>query len=157
RPDCAGAQELAKEDERLQNAPLSAEEKLSAWRKAVREKVASDPAEGAWLVGQDIATAAPLAAKGLTVAGIVQHLCERAAKQLESAQKFKHLSPDPPLARSHGTKYPILQGPMTRVSDTAAFADAVATGGALPFLALALLRKAETEKLLAETKTKLGA
>ena len=32
----------------------------------------------------------------------------------------------------------------------------VAAGGALPFLALALLRKAETEKLLAETKAKLG-
>ena len=45
---------------------------------------------------------------------------------------------------------------MTRVSDTAAFAGAVAEGGALPFLALALLRKAETEQLLKETKAKLG-
>ena len=79
------------------------------------------------------------------------------AKQLERRETdFDTSRPDSPLAKSHGTKYPILQGPMTRVSDTAAFADSVAAGGALPFLALALLRKAETEKLLAETKAKLG-
>ncbi|MFM8273965.1 MAG: beta-ketoacyl synthase N-terminal-like domain-containing protein, partial [Gemmata sp.] len=81
---------------------------------------------------------------------------ERVAKHLASARKLQHLAPDSPLAKSHGTKYPILQGPMTRVSDTAAFANSVADGGALPFLALALLRKAETDKLLAEAKAKLG-
>ncbi|AWM36377.1 Phenolphthiocerol synthesis polyketide synthase type I Pks15/1 [Gemmata obscuriglobus] len=156
RPDCAGAQELAKDDERLQHAALSAEEKLTAWRDAVRARVAADPADGVWLVGQDVVTAAPLAAKGVTVAGVVQLLCERAGKALESAKRLGHLRPDAPLAKAHGTKYPILQGPMTRVSDTAAFAASVAGGGALPFLALALLRKAETEKLLAETKAKLG-
>src|SRR5207248_1139583 len=76
---------------------------------------------------------------------------------VESNRHLCHLAEGAPLAQSHGTKYPILQGPMTRVSDTAAFADAVAAGGALPFLALALLRKAETEALLAETKAKLGS
>ena len=157
RPDCAGAQELAKEEERLQHATLPADEKLAAWREAVRVRVVSDPADGVWLAGQDVVTAAPLAAKGLTVAGVVQAICERSAKQLATAKRLAHLAPDSPLAKSHGTKYPILQGPMTRVSDTAAFADSVAAGGALPFLALALLRKAETEKLLAETKAKLGA
>ncbi|MBP3957468.1 acyltransferase domain-containing protein [Gemmata sp. G18] len=157
RPDCAGAQELAKEDERLQHATLSADEKLAAWREAVRTRVAADPAAGVWLCGQDVVNAAPLAAKGLTVAGVVQAICARVTHQLETAKRLKHLAPDAPLAKSHGTKYPILQGPMTRVSDTAAFADSVAAGGALPFLALALLRKAETEKLLAETKAKLGA
>ena len=45
-----------------------------------------------------------------------------------------------PLAQSHGTRYPLVQGPMTRVSDRAEFAAAVAEGGALPFLALALMR-----------------
>jgi acyl transferase domain-containing protein/NAD(P)H-dependent flavin oxidoreductase YrpB (nitropropane dioxygenase family)/short-subunit dehydrogenase/acyl carrier protein len=156
RPDCPAALELAKEDERLQAANLSAAAKLTAWRTAVRAAVAGDPAQGVWLVGQDVVNAAPLAAKGVTVAGVVQHVVERVAKQVESARKLRPLAPDAPLAKSHGTKYPILQGPMTRVSDTAAFADSVAAGGALPFLALALLRKAETEKLLSETKAKLG-
>ena len=156
RPDCAAAQELAKEDELIQHGALSAEEKLVAWRGAVATRVAADPTSGVWLIGQDVVTAAPLAARGRTVAGVVQALCERATKQLETAKRLAHLAPDSPLAKSHGTKYPILQGPMTRVSDTAAFADSVAAGGALPFLALALLRKAETEKLLAETKAKVG-
>src|SRR5262249_27381579 len=45
-----------------------------------------------------------------------------------------------------------VQGPMTRVSDTAAFAASVAEAGGLPFLALALLRRAEKEQLLKETR-----
>ena len=49
-----------------------------------------------------------------------------------------------PLAASHGTRYPIVQGPMTRVSDTAPFAKAVADAGGLPFLALALMGKDES-------------
>ena len=61
-----------------------------------------------------------------------------------------------PLAVSHGTRYPIVQGPMTRVSDTAAFAASVAEAGALPFLALALMRAPEADKLVAETKARLG-
>ena len=42
-----------------------------------------------------------------------------------------------------GTRYPILQGPMTRVSDVAPFAEAVAREGGLPFVALAMLRGPE--------------
>lgn len=156
RPDSPAAQELAKEDERLQSADLPAEAKLIAWRAFVTARVAADPGAGAWLIGQDLASAPGLAAKGVTTAGIVQYVCERTAAHLASARKLKHLADGAPLAQSHGTRYPILQGPMTRVSDTAAFAQSVAEGGALPFLALALLRKAETEKLLAETKQKLG-
>ena len=58
------------------------------------------------------------------------------------------LGPDGPLAQSHGTRYPIVQGPMTRVSDTAEFAAAVSEAGALPFLALALMREPEADALL---------
>jgi acyl transferase domain-containing protein/NAD(P)H-dependent flavin oxidoreductase YrpB (nitropropane dioxygenase family)/NADP-dependent 3-hydroxy acid dehydrogenase YdfG len=157
RPDSPAAQELAKEEERLLAADLSADEKLAQWRSAVRKKVAADPVEGVWPVGQDVVNAAGLAARGLTVAGVVGVVCERATKQLAAARKLNHLAEGAALAKSHGTKYPVLQGPMTRVSDTAAFANAVASGGALPFLALALLRKAETEQLLKETKAKLGS
>ncbi|MFO0822241.1 MAG: beta-ketoacyl synthase N-terminal-like domain-containing protein [Gemmataceae bacterium] len=150
RPDSSAAADLAKDEELLAN------QDLALWRKAVSARVAADPSEGVWFLGQDIVAAPGLAAAGVTVSGIVQHICERANKLLEASRKLSHLTEGSPLAKSHGTKYPILQGPMTRVSDTAPFADAVAAGGALPFLALALLRKAETEKLLADTKAKLG-
>ncbi|WP_439622588.1 SDR family NAD(P)-dependent oxidoreductase [Gemmata sp.] len=156
RPDSPAAAELAKDEELLLAMEQPAEVKLAAWHAAVRARVAADPTDGAWFVGQDVVTAPSLAAAGVTVSGIVQTICERAAKLLDTARHVAHLAEGSALAKSHGTKYPVLQGPMTRVSDTAAFADAVATGGALPFLALALLRRAETDKLLAETKAKLG-
>ncbi|HEV3436538.1 MAG TPA: nitronate monooxygenase, partial [Gemmata sp.] len=156
RPDSPSVQELSREEERLQTSDLSTEKKRAAWRQAVQSQVSGDPTRGVWLIGQDMAIAASLAKSGVTVAGIVQSLCTAASKQIETAKRLQHLSESSPLAKAHGTKYPLLQGPMTRVSDTAAFADAVAIGGALPFLALALLRKTETEQLLAQTKAKLG-
>ena len=66
------------------------------------------------------------------------------------------MAPGSPLAQAHGTRYPLVQGPMTRVSDVAGFAAAVAEGGALPFLALSLLRGPEVERLLRETRELLG-
>ena len=69
---------------------------------------------------------------------------------LEGALKARPLAENAPLARAHGCRFPILQGPMTRVSDVAPFAEAVAREGGLPFIALALLA-AEVERLLAET------
>ena len=59
------------------------------------------------------------------------------------------------MAASLGTRHPILQGPMTRVSDVVEFAEAVADGGALPFLALAMLRGAEVASLLEKAREKL--
>lgn len=156
RPDSPAVQELVREEERLLNASMPAPERLAAWQKALAQRVAADPTAGIWFIGQDISTAAPLAARGVTVAGVLQHIQTRVEEQLTAAGRLRHLSADGPLARSHGTRYPILQGPMTRVSDTPAFAEAIAAGGALPFLALALLRKAESEKLLSETKNRLG-
>ena len=40
---------------------------------------------------------------------------------LASARAARPLAEGSPLAVDHGTRYPILQGPMTRVSDVAAF------------------------------------
>ncbi len=61
--------------------------------------------------------------------------------ELVDASKARPLAEDAPLARAHGCRLPILQGPMTRVSDVAPFAEAVAREGGLPFIALALLRR----------------
>ena len=50
------------------------------------------------------------------------------------------MRPDTPLAQAHGTRYPIVQGPMTHVSDRVDFIEAVAAGGALPMVAVSLMR-----------------
>ena len=127
-----------------------------AWTDEVRRHVGWSDAQCA-PVGQDIAFAERLSRKFVTTGGIVQAI-ERAINDgLASARAARPLAEGSPLAADHGTRYPILQGPMTRVSDVAAFAQAVADEGALPFLALALLREHEVQSLLRETSRSLGA
>ncbi|WP_338674122.1 SDR family NAD(P)-dependent oxidoreductase [Streptomyces sp. SCSIO 30461] len=55
-----------------------------------------------------------------------------------------------------GTRLPIAQGPMTRVSDRADFAEAVAAEGALPFIALALAGAEQSRTMLAEVRDALA-
>ena len=81
---------------------------------------------------------------------------EAVAGHIRAAQELRPLDEASSFARAHGTRYPIVQGPMTRVSDCAPFAARVADGGGLPFLALALMRAPEVEALLAETQQRLG-
>ncbi|WBB73881.1 SDR family oxidoreductase [Micromonospora sp. WMMD1128] len=66
------------------------------------------------------------------------------------------LQPGAPLAAALGVRVPVAQGPMTRVSDEASFAAAVADGGALPFIALALNSADKCRRMLAETAAQLG-
>src|SRR5579884_3340605 len=111
---------------------------------------------GVWLIGQDAAFAKTLAQHYHTVGGVVQALRQSVAEHLSTARRLNPLAAGSTLAQRHGTRYPIVQGPMTRVSDTAAFAESVAANGALPFLALALLRRDDTEKLLRQTSERLA-
>lgn len=107
-------------------------------------------------VGQDIALAKQLADKFISVSGIIEAIKESALRLTLLAGEQSALKPNGALAESHKTQYPIVQGAMTRVSDTAEFALKVAEGGGLPFLALALMRGEEAEVLVAKTKQLLG-
>ncbi|HVO90119.1 MAG TPA: SDR family NAD(P)-dependent oxidoreductase [Casimicrobiaceae bacterium] len=106
--------------------------------------------------GQDASFARPLAERFRTVGGIVRGIEAAIATQIAQAAEQDVLCAASPLAESLHTRYPIFQGPMTRVSDRAAFADAVASAGGLPFLALALMRGAEVDALLDETSQRLA-
>jgi acyl transferase domain-containing protein/NAD(P)H-dependent flavin oxidoreductase YrpB (nitropropane dioxygenase family)/NADP-dependent 3-hydroxy acid dehydrogenase YdfG len=106
--------------------------------------------------GQDAAFARPLAEKLKTAGGVVAAIEASIGEHLRLAEEQRPLAPDSPLAQEHGLRYPIAQGPMTRVSDRAAFADAVSRGGGLPFLALALMRGDEVRELLRQTSALLG-
>ena len=54
-------------------------------------------------------------------------------------------------------KYDLMQGPMTRVSDTPEFIKAVSDGGALPFFAAAMIRPEVLKDKLSQTKELLGS
>ncbi|HEX6166588.1 MAG TPA: nitronate monooxygenase, partial [Acidimicrobiales bacterium] len=107
--------------------------------------------------GQDAALAADFATRYGTVGAMVSGLRREIADHVDAAHRARPLAPGQGVATTVGTRYPVVQGPMTRVSDRAAFAEAVAEGGGLPFLALALLRgETEVRPLLEETSALLG-
>jgi acyl transferase domain-containing protein/NAD(P)H-dependent flavin oxidoreductase YrpB (nitropropane dioxygenase family)/NAD(P)-dependent dehydrogenase (short-subunit alcohol dehydrogenase family) len=157
RPGLTAPLRAAREEDRLLAGTSDQEERRRVWRRQIHGLTVLGPEEGLWPLGQDATLARPLAERYRTVGGIIAAVVEHADQNLQTARQLKSLGDGSPLARRHGTRYPILQGPMTRVSDTPAFADAVASGGGLPFLALALLRQAETETLLRDTRDRLGA
>ncbi|HTE59387.1 MAG TPA: SDR family NAD(P)-dependent oxidoreductase [Solirubrobacteraceae bacterium] len=148
RPGLAAVEDLLG----LEESPVG--EDRDAWRAAAGSRV--DWRSGLLTVGQDAAFAAELARRFVTVGGILSALGGAVAEQCRAARRIDPLGEDAPLARSHGTRYPIVQGPMTRVSDRAEFAAAVADAGALPLLALALMRGNESAALLARTAGLIG-
>ncbi len=152
-----GFNELRDIEDRLALDLCTDRAELAKWRNEVEQRVCGDQGTSrVLLISQDATFAASLAKQYGSAAKICDALKRESLRLARLAAKQKALCPGGPLASSHGTRYPILQGPMTRVSDVADFADAVAAGGGLPFLALALLRGPQVDKLLEETKHKLA-
>ncbi|MFE2183739.1 SDR family NAD(P)-dependent oxidoreductase [Streptomyces sp. NPDC059455] len=111
-------------------------------------------------VGQDGFLAARLADRwrdvGRTVRGIADAVRETAHEAVRNGSAVvSGLRPGAPLSTRLGTRLPLAQGPMTRVSDQGAFASAVAAGGALPFIALALAGRAQARTMLEEAAAAL--
>ncbi|WP_020575499.1 type I polyketide synthase [Actinopolymorpha alba] len=108
-------------------------------------------------VGQDGFLAARFAERfgdvGTTVRAVRDAILD-AARDAGTPQTA--LRPGSSFATAHGIGLPVVQGPMTRVSDQPGFAGAVAGAGGLPFLALALSDEASTRALLTETRAELG-
>jgi acyl transferase domain-containing protein/NAD(P)H-dependent flavin oxidoreductase YrpB (nitropropane dioxygenase family)/NAD(P)-dependent dehydrogenase (short-subunit alcohol dehydrogenase family) len=130
--------------------------RLGLWKRAIQSRVGwGDPGTSVWPLGQDIAVAAGLTERFKTAGGIVNALRQSVDANLTAARTQKPLAEGSALARSHGTRFPIVQGPMTRVSDNAAFTLEVAKAGGLPFISLALSNATETRKLLQETRIML--
>jgi NAD(P)H-dependent flavin oxidoreductase YrpB (nitropropane dioxygenase family) len=115
-----------------------------------------DPAMDLVPVGQAAVFARDFAARYGNLARLARALEAISGEQVALAAEIRPLAKGHGVAGPHGTDYPIVQGPMTRVSDVAGFAEAVATAGGLPLLALALMQPAAVDTLLAEVKARLG-
>lgn len=132
---------------------------LSAEQLAARIEAAvgwDDPARQLVPIGQGAVFAGEFAARHGNLARLARALEAQSEGQVRLANTHTPLAEGHGVARSHGTAFPIVQGPMTRVSDTAAFAEAVAAAGGLPMLALALMAPEAVEQLLTEVKVRLG-
>lgn len=137
-------------------------EKLRALERAVAEgedwrallRRASQGEDPVLPLGQDIAFAGGFARRYGSTGRAVAAIAETLATAAPGVDGLFAEGSD--LATLLGVRYPIAQGPMTRVSDVAPFARAVADGGGLPFLALSVLRGAQARALLTQTKALMG-
>ncbi|MEU9128523.1 SDR family oxidoreductase [Kitasatospora sp. NPDC048540] len=109
-------------------------------------------------VGQDGALAPVFADRWGTVPRAVRAVREAVLDGLRTAAAARtELGERSALSRALGTRLPVAQGPMTRVSDRPGFAAAVAEAGGLPFVALALAGPEHSRDLLERTRTAVGA
>ncbi|MFF4160941.1 SDR family oxidoreductase [Streptomyces sp. NPDC001678] len=106
--------------------------------------------------GQDAFLAQRFARDHRTVADAVRSLRAGVDEALRAPGAPRLLRPGSAMSRALGTALPVVQGPMTRVSDQPRFATAVADEGGLPIVALALAGPDSTRSLLAETGHALG-
>ncbi len=116
----------------------------------------AQPAKGLLPVGHDVCFAAAWRQQYRHIAALFQAVDEAVRGHLQAAAAQPAIVEGAPLAAALGLRFPILQGPMTRVSDSAEFAQAVAEGGALPMVAFALLKGTPLHKLLERTTELLG-
>ena len=107
-------------------------------------------------VGQDGFLAAGFADRWTNAAETVRALKAAITDALRDDEPARALRNASPMAKALGTQLPVAQGPMTRVSDRADFAAAVAGDGALPFVALALADGEQTRAMLTETREAVG-
>jgi acyl transferase domain-containing protein/NAD(P)H-dependent flavin oxidoreductase YrpB (nitropropane dioxygenase family) len=111
-------------------------------------------------VGQDGSLAAMFAERwgttGRALNAVRESISQLAAAAAVPDAAAGWLGPAAPLCEQLRTALPVVQGPMTRVSDQPEFAAAVAASGALPFVALALAGADQTRTLLTQTAAAVG-
>ncbi len=99
---------------------------------ALRKPVSQpDTDEGLLALSEDIIFAADYSRQFGSVDGI----CKAFASRMADTKVWPFV-PDSGVCRKHGTRFPIVQGPMAHVSDNPDFLAAVLKGGGLPVLAM---------------------
>ncbi|HSO18002.1 MAG TPA: polyketide synthase, partial [Desulfosarcina sp.] len=114
------------------------------------------PLQSLFYLGQDAVFARHFARQGETVKAMLHGLFTHIGEQLQAVDAHDPLRADSALAREHGTRYPIMQGPMANVSDNADFAAAVFAEGGLPFFAMGNLPAKLADDMLAAGKQKVA-
>ncbi|HLJ21764.1 MAG TPA: SDR family NAD(P)-dependent oxidoreductase [Stellaceae bacterium] len=156
-PAFSRVKELAAEEAALEIADTPLPRRQRAWRTAVDAVLHFGPPDSCvWPIGQAIGLAAGYRARYRTTGRLVQAVLRSSEANIALADRLRPLAEAGPLASANRTRFPIVQGPMTRVSDIASFAATVARAGGLPMLALGVMDAVSTRTLLATTKAQLG-
>ncbi|MDY6863148.1 MAG: beta-ketoacyl synthase N-terminal-like domain-containing protein, partial [Thermodesulfobacteriota bacterium] len=145
-------EKIQKEEEKLIESGLS-DTNIKKWHKTLSDLAGWNSWEDNLLfLGQDTILASSLAHKFHTVGGVLKGLTEAIQQHSRLAGKQDLFRENSPIAEFHSTSFPIVQGPMSRVSDNANFAFEVAKNGALPFFALGLMVQEKLTNLLKDAR-----
>ncbi|MBN1656109.1 MAG: SDR family NAD(P)-dependent oxidoreductase [Deltaproteobacteria bacterium] len=120
-------------------------------RDRIPSLLGTDPQKGPVTIGQDAVFAKSFLHRFSGAAELVRGITRAVRSNIRQAKRLDPLGPDNAFARYYHIQYPIIQGPMSKVSDRPAFALAVSKAGGLPFIALSLLAGREAQRLLSET------
>ena len=106
-------------------------------------------------LGQDAVFAKHFASRSTRVSELIYLLVKYAGKCLSYVDEYDPIREGSKLAAEHGTKFPLMQGPMANVSDNADFAKLLSDAGSLPFFAMGNLPTNLAEKIIVDAKGKL--
>jgi acyl transferase domain-containing protein/NAD(P)H-dependent flavin oxidoreductase YrpB (nitropropane dioxygenase family)/NAD(P)-dependent dehydrogenase (short-subunit alcohol dehydrogenase family) len=107
--------------------------------------------QGCLPLGQDAILALDYALEYRRLRYLVKAIEQATDSHLRLAQTRDALTRGDAMSDYLGTELPLAQGPMARISDVPAFLRNVADGGALPFLAMSMMRGEAAKRALAET------
>jgi acyl transferase domain-containing protein/NAD(P)H-dependent flavin oxidoreductase YrpB (nitropropane dioxygenase family)/NAD(P)-dependent dehydrogenase (short-subunit alcohol dehydrogenase family)/phosphopantetheinyl transferase (holo-ACP synthase) len=113
--------------------------------------------EGVFPVGQGLSFAQDFAEKGLDLQGILDLYFSTVREAVSDMQSSFPFQQDGPLARHHGVRYPIVQGPLGGITVDSKLPLAVARAGGLPFLAGGSLSPLEIGSMLREARQAMGS
>ncbi len=157
RPGFPCLEDLRNGEKFAESNGCQSDKRQNEWRNIIRKHLSWDNTKNPlWLLGMDVASAVTLARKYSTVGSIIQGIRRSVSSHIKITKTTAILQKDSPLAKSHGTRYPIVQGPMSRITDSPAFSAQVFDGGALPFVALGMLRGGDVETILRGVKALQG-
>jgi NAD(P)H-dependent flavin oxidoreductase YrpB (nitropropane dioxygenase family) len=122
------------------------------------DKPVTSPLQSLFYLGQDASFAASFlqnADGSRSITDVIRSFFLYIGQLLGDVDIHDPLIEHSPLAKEHGTRYPVIQGPMANISDNPAFAEAVYTGGGLPFFAMGNLPAHLSENMLSEGKKRV--
>ena len=111
---------------------------------------------GILALGQDVILSIDYVNEHRRLKNFIRALHKAKKSHLKQAKMADAFASDASMAKDMQTTYPIIQGPMARVSDVPEFINNVADAGALPFLALSMMQGEAATRVMTETKVLLG-
>lgn len=137
-------------------ADLPSADARDRWLELAAEKLGYRSCEASlWPIGHGLVFAAGFRDRYRSLGRALAAIEHETSGRAGSADTAAALAAGGAMAQRLGTTYPIVQGPMTRVSDQLEFARAVAAAGALPSLALGVMRPDEVDRLLSACQAHL--